>query len=91
MDSTGTGYAATVSDGKSTTHTAHVSAYNTDLDIYSIDQVQTHGLTLKSMLRIRCRSNREEFCPLDHLDGMFQKIWVRGGNPKVMLTEDMTL
>ncbi len=89
MDSTGTGYAATVSGGSSTSHTAHVSAA-ADLDIYSIDR----SANTWSNAEIDVASDAgltERTLSLDHLDGMFQKIWVRGGNPKVMLTGYDTL
>ena len=89
MDSTGTGYAATVSGGSSTSHTAHVSNAS-DLDIYSIDR----DANTWSNAEIDVASDAgltERTLSLDHLDGMFQKIWVRGGNPKVMLTGYDTL
>ena len=89
MDSTGTGYAATVSGGSSTTHTAHISAAS-DVDIYSIDR----SANTWADAEIDVASDAgltERTLSLDHLDGMFQKIWVRGGNPKVILTGYDTL
>tara|TARA_R100000008_G_scaffold81750_1_gene65327 strand:- start:2733 stop:3917 length:1185 start_codon:yes stop_codon:yes gene_type:complete len=89
MDSTGSGYASTVSGGSSTTHTAHVSAAG-DLDIYSI----TRASNTWSDAEVDVASDAsltERTLSLDHLDGMFQQIWTRGGNPKVILTGYDTL
>ena len=89
MDSTGTGYAATVSGGASTTHTAHISAA-ADVDIYSIDR--SANTWADAEIDIASDAGlTERTLSLDHLDGMFQKIWVRGGNPKVILTGYDTL
>ena len=86
MDSTGTG---PVAAGSQTTNTAHVSAAS-DLDIYSIDR----SANTWSNAEISVASDAsltERVLSLDHLDEMFQKIWIRGGNPKVMLTGYDTL
>ena len=89
MDSTGTGYAATVSGGASTTHTAHIDAAS-DVDIYSIDR--SGNTWADAEIDIASDAGlTERTLSLDHLDGMFQKIWVRGGNPKVILTGYDTL
>ena len=70
-----------------TTTTTHVDVA-ADMDIYSIDrsantwsdaEVDVHATVTDRTLS------------LDHLDGMFQKIWERGGNPKVILTGYDTL
>ena len=89
MDSTGTGYAATVSGGSSTTHTAHISAAS-DVDIYSIDRSANTWADAEIDLASDAGLT-ERTLSLDHLDNMFQKIWVRGGNPKVILTGYDTL
>ena len=89
MDSTGTGYAATVSGGSSTTHTAHVSDA-ADLDIYSIDRDANTWSNAEVNIATDAGLT-ERTLSLDHLDDIFQKIWVRGGNPKVILTGYDTL
>ena len=89
MDSTGTGYAATVSGGASTTHTAHVSNA-ADLDIYSIDRDANTWSNAEVSIATDAGLT-ERTLSLDHLDEIFQKIWVRGGNPKVILTGYDTL
>lgn len=70
-----------------TTGTNHIDVA-ADMDIYSIDrsantwsdaEVDVHATSVDRTLT------------LDHLDGMFQKIWERGGNPKVILTGYDTL
>ena len=89
MDSSGTAYAATVANGASTTHTAHVSAA-ADLDIYSISRAANTWSDAEISVASDA-SLTERVLSLDHLDEMFQKIWIRGGNPKVMLTGYDTL
>ena len=90
MDSTGTAWAATAgTTGASTTHTAHISAA-ADVDIYSIDRSANTWADAEIDLASDA-SLTERTLSLDHLDGMFQKIWVRGGNPKVILTGYDTL
>ena len=63
----------------------------TDLDIYSIDR----SANTWSNAEVDCGSDQDaanrRTLSLDHLDTIFQKIWVRGGNPKVMLTGYDTL
>jgi hypothetical protein len=62
-----------------------------DLDIYSIDRSANSW----SNAEVDCGSDQaagnRRTLSLDHLDTIFQKIWVRGGNPKVMLTGYDTL
>ena len=62
-----------------------------DLDIYSIDRSANSW----SNAEVSCGSDRaagnRRTLSLDHLDEMFQKLWIRGGNPKVMLTGYDTL
>jgi len=69
--------------------TTHCSA--ADLDIYSIDR-SSNGW---SDAEVSCGADKgaanRRTMSLDHLDDMFQKMWVRGGNPKVILTHYDTL
>jgi len=67
--------------------TTHVSA-DTDMDIYSI----TRSSNSWSNAEVNCDSNGDDrTLSLDQLDTLFQQIWERGGNPKVMLTGYDTL
>jgi len=86
MDSTGNPYATHHVTGN---NTAHISAA-ADLDIYSIDR----SANTWSDAEISVASDAgltERVLSLDHLDEMFQKIWIRGGNPKCILTGYDTL
>jgi len=86
MDSTGNPYSTHHVTGN---NTAHISAAS-DLDIYSIDR----SANTWSNAEISVASDAsltERTLSLDHIDEMFQKIWIRGGNPKVMLTGYDTL
>ena len=62
-----------------------------DLDIYSIDRSANSW----SNAEVNCGADRaagsRRTLSLDHLDTLFQQIWVRGGNPKVILTGYDTL
>ena len=62
-----------------------------DLDIYSIDRSANSW----SNAEVSCGADQDaanrRTLSLDHLDEMFQKLWIRGGNPKVMLTGYDTL
>ena len=63
----------------------------TDLDIYSISR----NANSWSNAEVNCGADRaagsRRTLSLDHLDTLFQQIWVRGGNPKVILTGYDTL
>ena len=59
-----------------------------DEDIYSIDR-SANTWSFAEDNANSASTNRT--LTLDHLDDLFQKIWVRGGNPKVMLTGYDTL
>ena len=85
MDSTGTAYAATVSGGASTTHTAHISAA-ADVDIYSIDRSANTWSDAEVNCAADAAAASRRTLSLDHLDTLFQQVWERGGNPKVILT-----
>ena len=87
MDSTGTG---PVAAGSQTTNTAHVSAAS-DLDIYSIDRSANSWSNAEMSNNVVSDTSTDRVLSLDHLDEIFQKIWIRGGNPKVMLTGYDTL
>ena len=62
-----------------------------DLDIYSIDRSANSW----SNAEVNCGSDRaagnRRTLSLDHLDTLFQQVWERGGNPKVILTGYDTL
>ena len=59
-----------------------------DEDIYSVDR-SANTWSFAEDNADSGSANRT--LSLDHLDDLFQKIWVRGGNPKVMLTGYDTL
>ncbi len=70
---------------------AHVSAI-TDHDIYSITRDGTKDF---HSAEVDCAGDKsagaKRNLSLNQLDGLFQQIWTRGGNPKVMLTGYDTL
>ena len=70
---------------------AHCSAG--DLDIYSIDRSDSANSWADA--EVSCAGDAlatsQRTMSLDHLDEMFQKLWIRGGNPKVVLTGYDTL
>jgi len=63
----------------------------TDLDIYSISRSANSW----SNAEVNCGSDADaanhRVLSLDHLDTLFQQMWERGGNPKVILTGYDTL
>ena len=59
-----------------------------DLDIYSIDRSANTWSDAETNLGT---AGADRVLSLDQIDDLFQKIWVRGGNPKVMLTGYDTL
>ena len=59
-----------------------------DEDLYSIDRSANTWSFAEDNAN---SSSTNRTLSLDHLDDLFQKIWVRGGNPKVMLTGYDTL
>jgi hypothetical protein len=59
-----------------------------DLDIYSIDRSANSWSDAETNLGT---AGADRVLSLDQIDDLFQKIWVRGGNPKVMLTGYDTL
>ena len=64
-----------------------------DLDIYSIDRSDSANSWADA--EVSCAGDAlaasQRTMSLDHLDEMFQKLWIRGGNPKVVLTGYDTL
>ena len=62
-----------------------------DLDIYSIDRSANSWSNAEHSNNAVSNTSTNRTLSLDHLDDMFQRIWVRGGNPKVMLTGYDTL
>jgi hypothetical protein len=78
----------TTADSTAMTSGTHYDAG--DEDIYSIDRsVAANSWAFAEGNADTGSTNRT--LSLDHLDDLFQKIWVRGGNPKVMLTGYDTL
>ena len=71
---------------KMTTGTGHVSA-TTDHDIYSITR---DGSAAFHSAEVDVASSNRNLS-LNQMDGLFQQLWTRGGNPKVMLTGYDTL
>ena len=71
--------------------TDHAAA--SDLDIYSISRSGTANTWSDAEVNVAadCAASNQRTMSLDHLDDMFQKLWVRGGNPKVILTGYDTL
>ena len=78
----------TVADTTQMTAGTHYTAG--DEDIYSIDRTAT-GNSWSYAEGNAHTSATDRTLSLDHLDDLFQKIWVRGGNPKVILTKYDTL
>jgi hypothetical protein len=62
-----------------------------DEDIYSIDRSETTGGWGYAEANTGGTGATDRVLSLDQLDDLFQKIWVRGGNPKVILTGYDTL
>ena len=74
-----------------TNGTNHCSA--DDLDIYSIDRSASANSWADAEVSAAAdvTTGNQRTMSLDHLDEMFQKLWIRGGNPKVVLTGYDTL
>ena len=64
---------------------------NSDLDIYSISRSGNSWSNAEMSNNVTSDTSTDRVLSLDLLDDMFQKLWVRGGNPKVMLTGYDTL
>ncbi len=63
----------------------------TDADIYSIDRNAAANSWSEAEVSTSGTKGTNRVLSLDHLDDIFRKIWVRGGNPKVILTGYDTL
>ena len=70
--------------------TTHVDAAS-DLDIYSIDRSNNSWSHAEMDCGVDSADGNRRTFSLDHLDTLFQRIWERGGNPKVILTGYDTL
>ena len=68
----------------------HASAA-ADLDIYSIDRSANSWSEAEVSCATDAASSSHRVLTLDLMDEMFQKLWIRGGNPKVILTGYDTL
>ena len=75
---------------KTSSSNPHVDAAS-DLDIYSINRDSNNWSDAEVDCAADAAAASRRTLSLDHLDIMFQKIWVRGGNPKVILTGYDTL
>ena len=62
-----------------------------DADIYSIDRDASANSWSHAEVSTSGTKGTNRVLSLDHLDEIFRKIWVRGGNPKVILTGYDTL
>ena len=63
----------------------------TDADLYSIDRDAAANSWSHAEVSTSGVKGTNRVLSLDHLDEIFRKIWVRGGNPKVILTGYDTL
>ena len=64
---------------------------DTDLDIYSIDRSANSWSNAEMSNNAVSNTSTDRVLTLDLMDEMFQKLWIRGGNPKVILTGYDTL
>jgi len=79
-------------DSKTGMHSDHDNlSANSDLDIYSISRSGNSWASAEMSNNMVSDVSTDRVLSLDLLDDMFQKLWVRGGNPKVMLTGYDTL
>ena len=62
-----------------------------DLDIYSIDRSANAWSNAEVNCAADTTAGNKRVLSLDHLDTIFQQVWERGGNPKVILTGYDTL
>jgi len=62
-----------------------------DLDIYSIDRSANAWSNAEVNCAADTQAANKRVLSLDHLDTIFQQVWERGGNPKVILTGYDTL
>ncbi len=64
---------------------------DTDLDIYSISRSANSWSNAEMSNNAVSNTSTDRVLTLDLMDEMFQKLWIRGGNPKVILTGYDTL
>jgi len=64
---------------------------DTDLDIYSISRSANSWSNAEMSNNVVSDTSTDRVLTLDLMDEMFQKLWIRGGNPKVILTGYDTL
>ena len=62
-----------------------------DLDIYSISRASNSWSNAEMSNNVVSDTSTDRVLTLDIMDEMFQKLWIRGGNPKVILTGYDTL
>ena len=74
---------------KMTVGSNHLTAAG-DCDVYSIQRRDSDDAWKSAEVDVDASSANRSLS-LNHLDGLFQQIWKRGGNPKVMLTGYDTL
>jgi len=77
--------------GSSMTNANGYLTADTDADIYSIDRDASANSWSYAEENVSGTHDTNRVLSLDHIDDLFQKIWVRGGNPKVILTGYDTL
>ena len=79
-------------DAKTGMHSDHSDlSADTDLDIYSIDRSANSWSNAELSNNVVSDTATDRVLSLDHLDDLFQRVWERGGNPKVILTGYDTL
>ena len=88
--------AAEAADGSGSTTTLKTTSSNNhaddgDLDIYSIDRRTNSWSSAEVNCAADTTAGNKRVLSLDHLDTIFQQVWERGGNPKVILTGYDTL
>ena len=66
-------------------------AADADLDIYSISRSANSWSNAEMSNNVVSDTSTDRVLTLDLMDEMFQKLWIRGGNPKVILTGYDTL
>jgi len=75
---------------KTSSSNPHVDAA-ADLDMYSIDRSANTWSDAEVNCAADAAAASRRTLSLDHLDTLFQQVWERGGNPKVILTGYDTL
>ena len=89
-----TGNDGGASGGSTSMETGSASADHcgsTDLDIYSISRSANSWSNAEVNCGTDADAANRRVLSLDHLDTLFQQMWERGGNPKVILTGYDTL